>query len=71
MNPVIFSCDNSLKAKCGIMELTEFWILIKDEHPFLNNKKEISNKIYCGKENENSSVQFCSKILEMCNDQQL
>jgi len=33
-------CDNSLKAKFGNMELTKFWISIKDEYPLLSDKAQ-------------------------------
>jgi hypothetical protein len=34
------SCDNSLKARFGSTELTEFWISIEDEYPLLSDKAQ-------------------------------
>jgi hypothetical protein len=32
------SCDKTLKTKFGSMEVTKFWLLIKDEYPLLSAK---------------------------------
>ena len=34
-NLIELSCDNTLKTKFSSMELTEFWISVKDEYPLL------------------------------------
>jgi zinc finger BED domain-containing protein 5/7/8/9 len=34
------SCDNSLKTKFSSMDLTKFWISIKDEYPLLSDKAQ-------------------------------
>lgn len=34
------SCDNSLKTKFSSMDLTKFWIPIKDEYPLLSDKTQ-------------------------------
>jgi hypothetical protein len=39
-NLIELSCDNSLKARFGSTELTEFWISIKDEYPLLSDKAQ-------------------------------
>ncbi|XP_067132430.1 protein FAM200A-like [Centruroides vittatus] len=32
------SCDNTLKLKFGSMELSDFWISVKEEYPLLSGK---------------------------------
>lgn len=39
-NLIELSCDNTLKTKFGSMELTEFWMSVKDEYPILCGKAQ-------------------------------
>ena len=39
-NLIELSCENSLKIKFSVMELTEFWMLVKNEYPLLRGKAQ-------------------------------
>ena len=39
-NLIELSCENTLKTKFSSMELTEFWISVKDEYSFLSGKAQ-------------------------------